>query len=188
MEARHNHTSIAALTNMQQLLLLHCIDSFSLSRARYHTGTTSNRSWSSQTLWHLRVQSHGIPFPLYSVMFLVCPLQRPHGATQHMSPLRAVSPGLPQGLSRDIPCRDAGLWFPLHSWWSTGRKRTGKKNGWKLSLSGQNCVWQKWGTQKMLLFWGKHLRLSHLVRHWSLSALQWIHAPAWIHWFSRTGS
>lgn len=166
MKGRHNHTSIAPLLNILKLLLLHCVDSFSLCGAWWHTGTTSNRSLAPQGTkpWdpfpHTQWCSSSVPFRGHTV-----------SVTQHMSPLRAVSPLLPEELCRHIPCRDAA------------QAQTRDINGGKLSSSWQDFLWQKRGAQKMLLFWSKHLRLSHLVRHWSLPALQWIHTPE----FSRTG-
>lgn len=174
MKGRHNHTSTAALTNIQKLLLLHYIDSFSLSGTWCHTGTILDRSGSSQTLWHLRVQSSGVLFP-HTVMFFLCPLQRPHGVC-HLAqvPTQGCVPSAPTGALQRHSLQGC----------STGIERRSKKQYWKLPSSGQNLQWQKQGTQEMILFWGKHLRLSHLVRHWSLPALQWIHTPA----LSRTGA
>lgn len=108
--------------------------SFPLNRPWCHTvGPLQTGLEVPKTLWDLRVWCYGLPFPLYSVMFLFF---TPSETTQCLPPSTCPHSGLhPQSshrLSRNILCKDAGLGSLLPPWCSRGIERPKKENGWKI--------------------------------------------------------
>lgn len=168
MKVRHNHTSIAALTNIHKFLLLHYIDSFSTLEPLQaglevpkHFGTSEYKAMGSFS-------------PLLSDVLPLSPSEATWCLPPAQVPTQGCVPSAPTGALQTF---SAGMQHGLHSLAEQGKTKVEKYPPQDKIFCGRSDGHRKF-------FWGKHLRLSHLIRHRPLPALQWIHTPA----CSRTGS